>query len=196
MTNNGLPPDGFKQRQRMAFGLTDGTDRRRPLSVTQSVAAQEMTMSETDIPHQDITYRIIGAAMRVHRRTPRGLREKHYQEALTAEMVQDGLVVSQDHHIEIYDGETWLGRLYLDHWVNECVVVEDKSVAHPMGNDEIAQVIAYLAAMNAQVGLLLNFGPARLEFKRILPPKSVQDWQKNIAKYLWRPSSSATDRFA
>ena len=90
-------------------------------------------MSETDIPHQDITYCIIGAAMRVHRRTPRGLREKHYQEALTAEMVQDGLVVSQDHH---------------------------------------------------------------LEFKRILPPKSVQDWQKNIAKYLWQPSSSATDRFA
>jgi GxxExxY protein len=146
-----------------------------------------------DMPHEDITYRIIGAAMRVHRRTPRGLREKHYQTALTAEMIQDGLIVSENHHLEVYDGERWLGRLYLDQWVNECVVVEDKAVTHPMGNDEIAQVIAYLAAMNAKVGLLLNFGPARLEFKRILPPKSVQGWQTHVAKYLWRPDS-ATDR--
>ncbi len=137
-------------------------------------------MPETDIPHQDTTYRIIGAAMRVHRRTPRGLREKHYQQALTAEMVRDGLVVSEDHHVEVYDGETWLGRLYLDHWVNECVVVEDKAVMHPMGNDEMAQVIAYLAAMNAKVGLLLNFGPSRLEYKRILPPRAMQGWQKHI----------------
>ena len=75
----------------------------------------------------------------------------------------------------------------MDHWVNDCVVVEVKAVQHPMGNDEIAQVIAYLAALNAKVGLLINFGPSRLEHRRILPPRSVQGWQKHIAKYLWRP---------
>jgi len=75
------------------------------------------------------------------------------------------------------------------HWVNECVVVEDKAVAHQIGDDEIAQVIAYLAATGAKVGLLLNFGRHRLEYKRILPPKSLQDWQTHIAKYLWRPNS-------
>lgn len=153
-------------------------------------------MSSSNIPYQDLTYRIIGAAMRVHRRTPRGLREKHYQSALTAEMTQDGLVVSEEHHVELYDGEQWLGRLYLDHWVNQCVVVEDKAVAHQMGDDEMAQVIAYLAAMNAQVGLLLNFGRSRLEYKRILPPRSMQGWQMHIAKYLWRPDTAAADRFA
>lgn len=147
-------------------------------------------MPEADIPYQDITYRIIGAAMRVHRRTPRGLREKHYQTALTVEMAQDGLSVSEDHHIEIYDGERWLGRLYLDHWVNECVVVEEKAVTHSVGDDEIAQVIAYLAAMSAKVGLLLNFGRSRLEYRRILPPKSMQGWQTHIAKYLWRPPAA------
>jgi GxxExxY protein len=141
------------------------------------------------IPYQDITYRIIGAAMRVHRRTPRGLREKHYQRALTAEMTKDSLVVPEEYHVEVYDGEIWLGRMYLDHWVNECVVVEDKAVSHPMGDDETAQVIAYLAAMNAKVGLLLNFGRSRLEYHRILPPKSTEGWQQHIAKYLWRPDS-------
>jgi GxxExxY protein len=149
-------------------------------------------MSETAIPHQDITYQIIGAAMRVHRRMPRGLKEKHYQKALTAELIQAGLSAPEEHHLEIYDGETWLGRLYLDHWVNDCVVVEDKAVSHNIGDDEIAQVITYLGATGAKVGLLLNFGRSRLEYKRILPPKSLNGWQVQISKYLWRPNA-ATD---
>jgi GxxExxY protein len=144
-------------------------------------------MTNPEIPHQDLTYRIIGAAMRVHRNTPRGLREKHYQRALTAEMAKDGLIVVEEYPLEIYSGETWLGRLYLDHWVNDCIVVEDKAVSRRMGNREIAQVIAYLAATEGKVGLLLNFGRSRLEYQRILPPKSVQNWRHNIAQYVWRP---------
>ncbi len=143
----------------------------------------------SSIPHEDITYRIIGAAMRVHRRMRRGLKEKHYQHALTAEMLKDGLICSEEYRLEIYDGEIWLGRLYLDHWVNDCVVVEDKAVSHQMGDDEIGQVIAYLGATQAKVGLLLNFGRSRLEYKRILPPKSLQGWQTQVGKYLWRPDN-------
>lgn len=147
-------------------------------------------MTQTPIPHQDITYRIIGAAMKVHRNTPRGLREKHYQRALTAAMRQEGLIVEEEYRLEVYSEQTWLGRLYLDHWVNDCVVVEDKAVSRCMGDTEIAQVISYLAATQAPVALLLNFGRSRLEYKRILRPKAVQDWQGAIAKYLWKPSNS------
>jgi GxxExxY protein len=128
--------------------------------------------------------------MRVHRRTPRGLLEKHYQVALQTELSAEGLSVPDEYHIEIYDDDVWLGRLYLDLWVNECVVVELKAVSHPMGNDEVAQVIAYLAAMNAKVGLLLNFGTTRLQYRRILPPKAMQGWHTHIAKYLWRPNAT------
>ncbi|MDX2214580.1 MAG: GxxExxY protein [Oculatellaceae cyanobacterium bins.114] len=144
-------------------------------------------MSNIVIPYQDITYRIIGAAMQVHRDTPRGLKEKHYQRALTAAMLQDGLIVEEEYHLEIFNEQTWLGRLYLDHWVNECIVVEDKAVSRRMGDKELAQVITYLAATQAPVGLLLNFGRSRLEYKRILPPKAVQNWQGDIEQYLWRP---------
>jgi GxxExxY protein len=144
-------------------------------------------MPDSSIPHQDLTYKIIGAAMRVHRRTPRGLPEKHYQNALTAELVKAGLSVSEEYHTEIYDGEIWLGRLYLDHWIEGCVVVEDKAVAHPMSEREVAQVISYLGATQARVGLLLNFGRSSLEYRRILPPRSTAGWQAHIAQYLWRP---------
>jgi GxxExxY protein len=142
------------------------------------------------IPHADLTYKIIGAAMRVHRNTARGLREKHYQTALTVELLAAGLSAPEEYHQEIYSGEQWLGRLYVDHWVNECVVVEDKAVSHPLGDDEIAQTIAYLAALGAKVGLLLNFGQRRLEYHRILPPKALQGWQTHIVKYLWHPPST------
>ncbi len=149
-------------------------------------------MMDTSISHADITYRIIGAAMRVHRRTPRGLYERHYQKALTAELIASGLTAPEEYHTEIYDGGVWLGRLYLDHWVNEAVVVELKAVSHPTGNVEVAQVIAYLSAMGAKVGLLINFGQSRLEYRRILPPKSTEGWQTHIAKYLWRPNANGT----
>ena len=145
-------------------------------------------MSISKIPHQDITYKIIGAAMKVHNRMPRGLKEKHYQRALQAEMLQSGLSSQMEYHLEIFDGDIWLGRLYLDHWVNECIVVEDKAVSRSMGNNELAQVITYLAATQSKVGLLINFGQQRLQYKRILPPKVVKDdWKQKIQPYLWRP---------
>jgi GxxExxY protein len=150
-------------------------------------------MSPSTFPHEDITYRIIGAAMRVHRRTVRGLREKHYQRALTAELLKDGLTCPEEYHIEIYDGQVWMGRLYLDHWVNNCVVVETKAFAHALGDQEVGQVITYLAALDARVGLLLNFGRPGLEHRRILPPKTRVGWTTYIGHYLWRPDSERSD---
>ena len=129
--------------------------------------------------------------MRVHRNTPRGLREKHYQRALTLELQTLGLNTIEEHSIEIHDSQNqWLGNLRLDHWVNDCIVIEDKAFTRNLGNKELAQIIAYLAATQAPVGLLFNFGRTRLEYKRILPPKTVTDWQSRISPYLWKPKAT------
>jgi GxxExxY protein len=140
-----------------------------------------------NIPYSDITYKIIGAAMRVHNRLGPGLKEQHYQRALTAEMVADGLAVSEEHHLEIYDGDVWLGRLYVDHLVEGCVIVEDKAFSHMLTDAEVAQVIGYLAATGLRVGLLLNFGRRKLEYRRILPPRKLDGWQDRIRRYVWQP---------
>ena len=63
---------------------------------------------DADIPHADLTYRIIGCAMRVHTRLGPGLKEHHYQRALTAEVLADGMAVSEEHHVEVYDGDQWI----------------------------------------------------------------------------------------
>ncbi len=142
---------------------------------------------DANIPDADLTYRIIGCAMRVHSRLGPGLKEQFYQKALTAEMLAAGLTVIEEHCLEIYDGETWLGRLYLDHLVELRIVVEVKALAHLLTKEEVAQVITYLAASHQRVGLLINFGRKRLEYKRILAPQEVTHWQVHIRRYLWRP---------
>jgi GxxExxY protein len=125
-----------------------------------------------NIPHADLTYRIIGAAMQVHNRLRPGLHEEHYQRAMAEAMLAMGLSVSPEHCIEIYDGDVWLGKLYRDHWVNDQVILETEAFPHLLTNEEGAQVIAYLAATGAKVALLINFGRRRLEYQRILPRKN------------------------
>ena len=96
---------------------------------------------------------------------------------MTAVLIEDGLKVSEEHFVEIYDGDHWLGRLYLDELVEDCVIVEMKAFSHMLTNEEVGQVICYLAATGKKVGLLINFGRRRLEYKRILPPRSLEGWQ-------------------
>jgi hypothetical protein len=52
-------------------------------------------------------------------------------------------------------------------------------------NGEVAQVICYLAATGLKVGLLINFGRKRLEYRRILPTRKLDGWQERIQRYLW-----------
>ncbi len=139
------------------------------------------------IPFQDLTYNIIGAAMKVHGSLGPGIKEEHYQRALAIELRQIELAVSEEHYVEINHKDEWLGRLYLDLLVEDSVIVEIKSFPHLLTNEEIAQVICYLAATGLKVALLLNFGRRRLEYKRILPPRIIDGWQERIQRFLWRP---------
>jgi GxxExxY protein len=142
------------------------------------------------VPHSEVTYAVIGAAMRVHSRLGPGLKEHHYQRDLIAELRTAGRAVAEEYFVELWDGEVWLGRLYLDLLVEGAVITECKAFPHLLTDEEIAQVICYLAATGLRVGLLLNFGRKRLEYKRILPPKVLDGWQSKIGRFLWRPENA------
>ena len=141
----------------------------------------------TAIPVPDVTYRIIGAAMSVHNALGPGLKESAYQKALSSAMREDGLSFEEEKPVEIAVDDEQVGLLYLDHLVEGTVVVEEKALSHLLTNEEVAQTITYLAATGAQVGLLLNFGRRKLEYKRILPPRKVSDWQTRVRRYVWTP---------
>ncbi len=148
---------------------------------------RQVMMTDTEIPHQELTYKIIGAGMKVHSRLGPGLKEEHYQRLLASELRDLDIHVTEEYCLDINDNQVWLGRLYLDLLVNEAVVAEIKSLPHLLTNEEPGQVISYLAATGYKGGLLLNFGRSRLQYKRILPPLVVQGWQQRIGRFLWRP---------
>ncbi|HLC23959.1 MAG TPA: GxxExxY protein [Dehalococcoidia bacterium] len=124
-------------------------------------------------PDEDVTYKIIGTAMAVHNDLGPGHREEVYQKAMVARLPDAGLVVEEQVPAEVaLDGGSLLTYV-LDLLIERQVIVELKAVSHPVTNDDIAQVIDYLAATGLPVALLLNFGRTRLEFRRIFPPAKI-----------------------
>ena len=141
-------------------------------------------------PLEDLTYRVIGAAMKVHNTLGPGLKEAAYQKALSLEMEAAGLSFEAERPVEIFVDGTSIGLLYVDHIVEAQLILEEKAFFHLLTNEEIAQVITYLCATGLKVGLLLNFGRRRLEYKRISPPKNVDRWPERINRYLWKPKET------
>ncbi len=76
--------------------------------------------------------------------------------------------------------------------VGEQVVVEIKAVSG-IDHSHVAQVIGFLAVTNCPVELLLNFGARSLQWRRILPPRSVREHQVN-RQWLFVPDWLKPDR--
>ncbi len=137
-----------------------------------------MTPLVEDATGNKLTYCIIGAAMTVHNRLGPGYKEEVYEKALEVEISQQGMAVERQHPVSIgYAGEQ-VGLFYLDMFIEGQVVVEVKAFSHQLTNDERAQVINYLKATGASVGLLFNFGRRALEYSRIFPGKSTGPVQR------------------
>ncbi len=109
----------------------------------------------------DLTEKIIAAAIEVHQTLEPGLLESIYEEALCVEMSLRGLPVRRQMEFDIdYKGHIIKGQR-LDLLVENQVVVEIKSVSK-LPQVAMAQVLSYLRAAGLKRGLLLNFGELRL----------------------------------
>jgi GxxExxY protein len=142
-----------------------------------------------DATGNQLTYQIIGAAMAVHNQLGAGYKEEVYERALFVELNQRGLPAQRQHPVTVEHGGEVVGVFYLDLWVGEQVVVEVKALSHLLTDDELAQVINYLKASGASVGLLFNFGRRRLEYRRIFPPKSSGEVQRLGRDRIDKPST-------
>ena len=128
-----------------------------------------MTPLVQDATGNDLTYRIIGAAMTVHNQLGPGYKEEVYERALAVELAKCQIPAQAQFPVEVHYDGTPVALFYLDLLVDQTVVVEVKALSHQLTDDERAQVINYLKATGAPVGLLFNFGRRRLEYKRIFP---------------------------
>ena len=118
-------------------------------------------------PHQDWTRHIIAAAFEVHRELGWGFLEKVYENALAFELGRRGLRARTQVPIPVgYKGEP-VGDYFADILVNGVVLCEIKA-AEALTSAHQAQLLNYLKATTTKVGLLVNFGPKRVDIKRMV----------------------------
>lgn len=114
------------------------------------------------------TFKIIGAAMEVHKVLGRGFLESVYQEALSIEFQNKGIPFEQEHKIQISYKGCLLNKYFVaDFLCYDSIIVELKALSSLDGGHE-AQIINYLKATKFKYGLLLNFGEISLKYKRFI----------------------------
>jgi GxxExxY protein len=114
---------------------------------------------------ETLTAKIIGCAMVVHSALGPGFLESVYRNALAHELKKIGLKFAFEKPIGVlYDGVV-VGEFSADILVEEKVMLELKA-NHSLVVANEAQLVNYLTATGIEVGLLINFGAAKLEFKR------------------------------
>lgn len=121
------------------------------------------------LKYDDITYKIIGAAMAVHNHLGNGFQEVIYQRALAYELGVAGLAFARevDQDIHYKDLPEPIGTRRADFVVEGKVLVEIKALTQ-LEDVHIAQLLNYLRAYRIEVGLLVNFGSKKLTFKRFV----------------------------
>ena len=120
--------------------------------------------------HGDVTRQIIGEAFEVINELGSGFLESVYEKALTLALAQAGLTVECQKQIEVIFRGKNVGIFYADLLVENKVLIELKAVKAILPEHQ-AQIINYLNATGIQVGLLINFGNPKLEFKRFTRSK-------------------------
>ena len=116
---------------------------------------------------EDLSGKIIGAAIEVHKILGPGFLESIYREAMKLELGMRGIPYKDEEEIEIYYKDEKVGLHRLDILVADQIVVELKA-AKAINENHMAQTLSYLKATGLEVGLVLNFKPAKLEIKRIV----------------------------
>ncbi len=116
--------------------------------------------------YEEITRKIIAAAMKVHAALGNGFQEIIYQRVLEIGFAEAGLRFARELSMPIYYKSQQIGERRVDFFVEDKILVELKAIIQ-LENVHLAQAKNYLDAYNMEVGLLFNFGSISLQFKRL-----------------------------
>lgn len=128
------------------------------------------SLVQTAYKYSELTAKIIGCAMTVHKTLGNGFQEVIYQRALEIEMSIEGIKFQREFEMPIFYREQQIGTRRVDFLVEGVVSVELKAITK-LEDVHFAQAINYLEAYNLEIGLLINFGELSLNFKRLTNKK-------------------------
>ena len=124
-------------------------------------------MAIQDLKYHDLTEKIIGCAMKVHRYFGLGFPEIVYKRALIIELEKIGLRLKQEIEKDIIYEQKPIYKRRLDLIVEDVILVELKAIKE-VDDGNYNQILNYLRVFKLEVGLLINFGGASLQFKRLI----------------------------
>ncbi len=119
------------------------------------------------LEQEHLTCEIIGAPFEIHRVLGYGFLEKVYQKAMQVELIKRGVQAEIEHKITVYYKGAIVGLYKADIFAEKKVIVELKAAKIYNPEDE-AQLLNELKATGTKVGLLINFGRTKVEFKRMV----------------------------
>jgi GxxExxY protein len=121
-----------------------------------------------DLPHSDITEKVIQHAFEVYKTLGPGFDEDTYKKALVLELQTGGMMYETERMVKVYYKNHIVNEYRLDLLVQHNVVV-DVICSKEILNVDIKRMKSHLMATKLDVGLLLNFGGSQLEIKRVKP---------------------------
>jgi len=133
-------------------------------------------MEHVHLVHEELTGLVRQTAFETHvyfgkgflEKVYKGFLEKVYENALANRLRRKGLDVAQQRAVRVYDEDgTVVGDYVADLIVTGCVLIEVKAVT-ALTDEHVAQVLNYLKAARIRVGVLVNFGARKLEFRRFV----------------------------
>lgn len=116
---------------------------------------------------ENLTNRVIGIAIDVHKQLGPGFAEKVYQRALYLELQRNQLPIEREYKIQLRWKDVYIGYHLVDFLVNGQLILELKATGETQDIHKW-QLLSYLKAANKQLGLLLNFGSKVLGIKRVI----------------------------
>ena len=120
-----------------------------------------------EVLEQDLCYKIVGISMEIYNKLGYGFLEKVYENALKNELKSNKIDAKQQSPIKvIYNGKI-VGDYISDLLIEDRVIIELKSI-EKLSKIHEAQILNYLKATKIRVGLLINFSPRKLEFKKMV----------------------------
>jgi GxxExxY protein len=119
------------------------------------------------VVYKNLSYDIMAAVYEVHNTLGFGFLEKVYERALFKELCERKILVEKQKEITVRYKGTEVGTYFADLVVNNEILIELKVVEN-LNNYHQAQVLHYLKATGFKLGLLINFGKERVEYKRLV----------------------------
>jgi GxxExxY protein len=121
-----------------------------------------------EYPFKQECYKIIGCCLEVHNELGCGFLEAVYQEALEVVFIENELPYTREKVLDIHFRGRLLYKKYVADYICFGEVIVELKAADGLTDQDIAQVLNYLKATGKKLGLLVNFGTTRLQYRRVI----------------------------